>query len=83
MTQPKPAEITNRLKDVIDGKRTREEVGRWALEYIIHDADIEITDVNAWHELVSVSSIDEMTAPNVYLYSVEDIQEWIEKSPLP
>ncbi|NLK96355.1 MAG: DNA-binding protein [Clostridiales bacterium] len=77
MIQPKRDEITNKLKKIINNEITREEVGRWALEFIRNDDTVEVKDIEAWHYLVSVSSIDEMIAPNEYLYSIEDIEGWI------
>ena len=78
MQQPKADEITNKLNEVIVQKTTREEVGQWALEFIVNDDNLEINDIKAWHYLVTVSSVDEMIAPDEYLYSIEDIKEWIE-----
>lgn len=80
MIQPKRNEITNKLKKVIDNEITREEVGSWALEFIRNDDNVEVKDIKAWHYLVLVSSIDEMIAPDEYLYSIEDIEGWIEES---
>ena len=78
MIQPKTDEITYRLKQVINNKMTREEVGKWALDLIRNDENVEVNDIDAWHYLVSVSSIDEMIGPNDHLYSIEDIKGWIE-----
>ncbi|MGL5149650.1 MAG: hypothetical protein ACRC7N_03640 [Clostridium sp.] len=80
MIQPRKDEITNKLKKIIDNKITREDVGRWALEFIRNDDNFEVQDVKAWHYLVAVSGIDEMIAPDEYLYSIEDIEYWIEES---
>ena len=80
MIQPKRDEIINKLKKVIDNEITREEVGRWASDFIRNDYNIEVKDINAWHYLVSVSSVDEMISPDEYLYSIEDIENWIEES---
>lgn len=80
MTQPKIDEITNKLKGIVDHEMTREEVGQWALEFIANDDNVEINDIKAWRYLVTVSSVDEMTAPDEYLYSIDDIKEWIEEN---
>lgn len=77
MMQPTIDEITNQCKKVIAQKITREEVGTWALAFILNEDNVEIHDIKAWHYLVSVSGIDEMIAPHVYLYSIEDIESWI------
>ena len=79
MVQPTVYEITNRLNEIINNKITREDVGRWALEFIKNDDYIEIENIEAWHYLVIVSSIDEMITPDEYLYSIKDIECWIQE----
>lgn len=78
--QPKARDITNKLKQIINGELTREEVGEWALMFIKNDDNIKVSDINAWHYLVSTSSVDEMIAPGKYLYSFQDIEEWIDEN---
>ncbi len=78
MIQPRKDEITNKLKKVINNEITREEVGTWAYDFISNDENVEVNDLEAWHYLVSISVIDIMIAPNKYLYSIEDIEAWIE-----
>ena len=80
MIQPTIEEINNKLKKVIDNEITRVEAGNWALDFILNDDNVEIRNIKAWHYLVSVSSIDEMITSNGYLYSIEDIKEWIKES---
>lgn len=80
MIQPTIEEINNKLKKVIDNEITRVEVGNWTLDFILNDDNVEIRNIKAWHYLVSVSSIDEMITSNEYLYSIEEIKEWIKES---
>lgn len=80
LRQPKREEITNKLKEIIDGKTTREEVAGWAFEFIINDDNVEVSHIKAWHYLVSVSGVGEMIASEQYIYSIEDIKELIETS---
>jgi hypothetical protein len=79
MTQPTKAEIIEKLQGVLEGTYSRELVGEWAVSYITNDDTIEIVDINAWHCLVDISSIDLMLSPTEYLYSNEDIKSWIEE----
>ena len=78
MKQPDKNEITNRVNDAILGKICREDVGKWAMEYIRNDSEIEIMDIDAWHYLVAISNIDEMISPDDYLYTEDDIMSIIE-----
>lgn len=80
MIQPGRDEITSQLKKVIRNEITREEVGAWAYDFISNDDTVEINDIEVWHYLVSISVIDIMIAPNKYLYSIEDIESWIEEN---
>lgn len=77
MIQPTAEEITEKCKQVLNHQITRESAAQWAFWFIENEDAVEISDIKAWHYLVAVSGIDEMTAPNEYLYSVEDIKEWM------
>ena len=79
MKQPTKNEITNKLNDLFLDKISRESVSEWAMEYIKNDKDIDIKDINAWHYLVAISVIDLMISPGKYLYTKEDINDWINK----
>lgn len=78
LRQPKNEEITKKLRDVICGVQTREAVADWASEYIRNDDIIEVTDLEAWEYLVTVSGLDLMVSPGKYLFSTGDVQTWIE-----
>lgn len=79
MLQPTTNEITHRLQKLLKHELTREEVSDWAFAFIEHDDSIEVEHLSAWHYLVTVSAAAEKIAPNKYLYSMEDIQGWIEE----
>ena len=49
MKQPAKNEIRQKLIDVLEGRATRESVGDWANDLIIHhDEDMIIKDWDAW-----------------------------------
>lgn len=79
MVQPRKEEITEKLKMVVDGRLGRDDVETWACEFIKNDNSFKLEDIQAWHYLTSCSCINEMTAPDVYLYSIEDIKGWISR----
>lgn len=78
MIQPTKEQVTEKLLGVLEGIYSREFVGKWALNYITNDDEIENIDIVSWDYLVTASSVDEMISPTVYLYSIEDIRDWIE-----
>lgn len=75
MEQPCKAMIDHKLQQLLDGIITRESVNEWAEGFIINDDKVDIIDLTAWHYLVDVSVIAEMTDPVTYLYTDEDIKE--------
>ena len=79
MKQPTKEEITQNVKMLLDGKKNREDICSWAINFIRNDERIIIDDVEAWHYLVEISNIDEMIAPGEYLFSKEDIDDMIKK----
>lgn len=79
LKQPTKQEITSKLNDVIMGQISREDVSKWAMEYIRNDGNVYIEDLNLWHYLVAISKIDEMLSPNEYLYDECDISKFIEE----
>ncbi len=74
MKQPTREEITQKIQLVLNEKITRESVYEWAQNYIRNDDIIELEDIDAWYYLIAISNIDEMIAPNDYLFDKEDIQ---------
>jgi len=74
--QPAKEEIREQLQSVIDGTILPEDIADWAFSYIKND-DTYINDMNAWHFLTTVSNAAEMIAPDTYLYSNEDYENWI------
>ncbi len=79
MKQPTIKIITKKLEKVLDDSISREEVSEWAIGYIRNDDKVEIDDINAWHYLVEISSIDVMVEQDVYLYDEKDIRNVINK----
>lgn len=79
MKQPTLEEITQKLKDILDNKTSREEVGSWACNYIRNDEEIEMEDVKAWHYLVEVSMVDLCLMSNEYMFSEEDLKGILSK----
>ena len=74
MEQPTKIMIEKKLQLVLEGKMTREEICEWAADFIRNDESILMNDISAWHYLIAISNIDEMIAPNKYLFSVNDIK---------
>ena len=74
MQQPTKTQIFKKINLILDGKGSREEVCEWAFSYLSKDNIIAVSDIDAWHFLVAISNIDEMVAPDTYLYSIEDIK---------
>ncbi len=75
MIQPKMQTIIEKLTGVLNGEISRDDVVNWSLQFI--DDDMRIDDFKAWELLKLAGSIDLYESPNSYLYTDEDIRNWI------
>lgn len=78
MGQPTKEEIINKLKLILQGKLSREEVADWASEYVMQD-EPNISDETVWELLQVVSGVDLQDSPDEYLHVEQDIKDWIDK----
>ena len=78
MGQPTKEEIINKLKLILEGKLSREEVADWASEYVMQD-EPSISDETVWELLQVVSGVDLQNSPEEYLHVEQDIKDWIDK----
>ncbi|KZM57252.1 DNA-binding protein [Aeribacillus pallidus] len=78
MKQPTKEEIINKLKMILQGKLTLEEVADWASKYVMQD-EPNISDETVWELLQIVSGIDLKDSPDEYLHVEQDIIDWINK----
>ncbi|ATO27085.1 DNA-binding protein [Bacillus atrophaeus] len=78
MAEPKLIECINKMKKLLIGKTTREEVAEWAGTYVYAD-DPEIEDDRVWDMLILLSGIDLKDSPETYLHSTDDINDWIKQ----
>jgi hypothetical protein len=79
MNQPTVSEVIERLKSVLNGELTREEVSEWASYYVMAD-DPTIDDEIVWDLLKIISGIDILDSPTSYFHNEEDIKDWIRKA---
>ncbi|WP_224925960.1 DNA-binding protein [Bacillus pumilus] len=78
MDEPKMLDYLNKIRQVLKGTITREQVSDWAEIYVSSD-DLEIDDDQVWDMLILLSGIDLKDSPNSYLHSVDDLNDWLEK----
>jgi len=77
---PDRATVRSYLEDLITGKRSREEVADWAVQFILGDYDhVEITDWPAWYMLPTLSGADLQISPTEYLHDKADFESWAER----
>lgn len=75
---PTIIEILNKLKNVIDGKSSREEVADWAYG-LFTDDNLELDD-DVKDLLYSAMLIDSaVNGPDDYLYPLSQIEEWVQE----
>ncbi|MCH6268885.1 DNA-binding protein [Neobacillus citreus] len=79
MNQPTVSDIIDRLKSILNGEMTREEVSDWASYYVMADAPT-INDEIVWDLLKIISGIDILDSPTSYLHNEEDIKDWMKQA---
>lgn len=82
LEKPTVKEIVRRLKLVLDGKISREEVSTWAEHWtqkFMNEFGLSEEDLILWKYLDVVSGIDLKDSPNEYLHVDEDIRDWIKR----
>jgi hypothetical protein len=70
MNHPTVSEIIKRLKLILIGEMTREEVSNWASFYVKAD-DPNIEDNNVWDLLILRSGLDILDSPTTYFHNDE------------
>ncbi len=78
LSEPKLIECINKIKSVLNGQTTREEVSDWAGTYVYAD-DSEAADDRVWDMLILLSGIDLKDSPETYLHSTDDLNDWIKQ----
>ncbi|MEC1736502.1 hypothetical protein DFO69_0208 [Bacillus subtilis] len=76
LSEPKLIECINKIKSVLNGQTTREEVSGWAGTYVYAD-NPEVEDDRVWDMLILLSGIDLKDSPDAYLHSTDDLNDWI------
>ncbi|QGI15358.1 hypothetical protein [Bacillus subtilis] len=71
-------ECINKIKSVLNGQTTREEVSDWARTYVYAD-DPEVEDDRVWDMLILLSGIDLKDSSETYLHSTDDLNDWIKQ----
>lgn len=78
LSEPKLIECINKIKRVLNGQTTREEVSDWAGTYVYAD-DSEVEDDRVWDMLILLCGIDLKDSPETYLHSTDDLNDWIKQ----
>ncbi|MDN0191733.1 DNA-binding protein [Bacillus stercoris] len=78
LIEPNLLECTNKIKSVLTGQTTREEVSDWAGTYVYAD-EPEGEDDRVWDMLILLSGIDLKDSPETYLHSTDDLNDWIKQ----
>jgi hypothetical protein len=75
---PSREQVEARLVDLIEGRRSREEVASWASQWV-RAADPGVEDEAVWDALLSLTGADMKTTDRPYLYEEIDFREWLEE----
>ncbi|MCY8029021.1 hypothetical protein MOB47_05870 [Bacillus inaquosorum] len=78
LSEPNLIECINKIKSVLNGQTTREEVSDWAGTYVYAD-DPEVEDDRVWDMLILLSGIDLKDSPENFLHSTDDLNDWLKQ----
>ena len=76
--EPNTKQLLEYLNLILDNKISRETVANYADQYILEDIP-SIDDKKTWELITILSGIDTKITETEYLYSNEDIKDWIKK----
>ncbi|MEU6716474.1 hypothetical protein ABZ897_33840 [Nonomuraea sp. NPDC046802] len=76
--EPEREELRNAINDIVEGRRTREDVASWAERKML-DLEYERKDLAAWEVLKAIAGADLEVEPGSYLHCTQDIQSWLEE----
>jgi hypothetical protein len=74
---PSREEMRLRLRDLIGGKCSRQDVSDWAAQWLAADYPSVEDDV-VWRALVGLGAANLKTGPNEYLYYEPDFHAWLD-----
>jgi len=80
-SQPPREEVLEKL--LATGAMTREQASQWAVQWLTADDEpdneVRVTDVPAWHALMSLGGADLQGGNRPYLYNARDFRSWAEE----
>lgn len=74
---PSRAEVDRQFTAVLAGTLSREEVSRWAAQYVAHD-DLRVEDEPVWDALCLLGGVDTRHGPEPYLYDDVQLRRWLD-----
>lgn len=75
---PSRAEVRERLSGLLSGRFSREDVSRWALQWVTA-WDPGIKDEVVWRALTRLGGADAGAGPNEYVYFEPDFHAWLDE----
>lgn len=77
MVPPTRLEIEAVFLDLIDGRRSRDEVVQWAGQWVFGYPSDDMNPA-VWDALVALVMVDSITTDRPYLFMKEDFRSWLE-----
>ena len=78
MAPPPPSaeEVERMLRELVEGRITREEADDWAMRWLVAD-DAGVDDAKIWEALCHLAGCAMPTTDRPYLYNREDFEAWL------
>ena len=75
---PSRSEVEEQFESLLAGSRSRDEVDRWAAQWVAAD-DSEVEDEHVWWALTLLCGIELRHGPGAsYLHDDEQVAEWLQ-----
>jgi hypothetical protein len=75
---PNREEVRQRLRDLLAGRLTREEVADWAATWV-RQAEPAVHDLVVWDALKQLAGADLRSSPIDYLHTDSDFHDWLDR----
>jgi len=75
---PSRVEVEERLRGVVEGRLSRDEADRWAMQWVAAD-DPGVEDRLVWDALMKLAGIDLPDLDGGLLHDDEQVAEWLEQ----
>jgi hypothetical protein len=77
---PSRSDVQDRIAGLLDGRYSRDEVDRWAAQWVAAEGDPGVTDEAVWKALTRLHGVDMRHGRGAdFLVSHDELREWLDE----